>query len=180
MEISYNPNTLKSYKISQKQSPKHTAGGVAQSPYPIYRHNKACLSKHHQGRAAGDPRLARDRSRVRAPAPAGVLFFPPPSLSSSFRSFFRTFPTNPAKMLGLLNSTHKPTAFVCWEESITYSAGQTSHSASSTCCQVRDVLARHTSSLEYALFVKGTFKDYRDHDFPNTEFSYFLTIDPRH
>ena len=24
-----------------------------------------------------------------------------------------------------------------------------------------------------------TFKDYRDHDFPNTEFSYFLTIDTR-
>ena len=23
------------------------------------------------------------------------------------------------------------------------------------------------------------FKDYRDHDFPNTEFSYFLTIDTR-
>ena len=24
-----------------------------------------------------------------------------------------------------------------------------------------------------------TFKDYRDHDFPNTEFSYFLIIDTR-
>ena len=75
MKISNNPNTLKSYKISQKQSQKHTAGGVAQSPYSIYRHGKACLSKHHQGRAAGDPRLARGRSRVRAPAPADVLFF---------------------------------------------------------------------------------------------------------
>ena len=25
----------------------------------------------------------------------------------------------------------------------------------------------------------GALKDYRDHDFPNTEFSYFLTIDTR-
>ena len=33
-----NPNTIKSYKILQKLSPKHAAHGVAQSTYPIYRH----------------------------------------------------------------------------------------------------------------------------------------------
>ena len=72
------PNTIKSYKISQKLSPKHAAHGVAQSPYPICRHGKAYLSKQPPWRAAGDPRVARGRSRVRAPAPAGalsVLFF---------------------------------------------------------------------------------------------------------
>ena len=31
----YNPNTLKSYKISQKLSPKHTARGVLTSNYLI-------------------------------------------------------------------------------------------------------------------------------------------------
>ena len=80
-----NPNTIKSYKILQKLSPKHTAHGVAQSTYPIYRHGKACLSKQPPWRAAGDPRLARSRSRVRAPGPAGALralFFS--TLPSSF------------------------------------------------------------------------------------------------
>ena len=80
-----NPNTIKSYKILQKLSPKHAAHGVAQSTYPIYRHGKACLSKQPPWRAAGDPRLARGRSRVRAPGPAGtlrVLFFS--TLPSSF------------------------------------------------------------------------------------------------
>ena len=42
---SLNPNTIKSYKILQKLSPKHAAHGVAQLPYPIYRYGKACLSK---------------------------------------------------------------------------------------------------------------------------------------
>ena len=59
-----NPNTIKSYKILQKLSPKHAAHGVAQSTYPNYRHGKACLSKQPPWRAAGDPRLARGRSRV--------------------------------------------------------------------------------------------------------------------
>ena len=84
---SCNPNTIKSHKILQKLSPKHAAHGVAQSTYPIYRHGKACLSKQPPWRAAGDPRLARGRSRARAPGPAGalrVLFFSPPSLPSSF------------------------------------------------------------------------------------------------
>ena len=67
--------------------------------------SKACLSKQPPWRAAGDPRLAYGRSRVRAPGPAGGLraFF-----SSTLPSFllreivcFRTFPTNPAKVLGL-------------------------------------------------------------------------------
>ena len=76
--IRNNPNSIRSYKIVQKLSPKHAARGIAQSPYPTYRHGKACLSKQPPWRAAGDPRLARGRSRVRAPGPAGaprVLFF---------------------------------------------------------------------------------------------------------
>ena len=79
---------MKSYKILQKLSPKHAAGGVAQSSYPIYRH------------AAGpgfNPRARRARC-----AP----FFSPPSLPpSAFESFFRTFPTKPTKVLGLLYTT---------------------------------------------------------------------------
>ena len=100
---SSNPITIKSYKISQKLSPKHAARGVAQSPYPIYRHRKACLSKQQPWRAAGDPRLACSRSRVRALAPRGrtAHFFSPPSLPPS--GDFHTFPTNPVKVLGLLN-----------------------------------------------------------------------------
>ena len=80
-----NPNTIKSYKILQKLSPKHAAHGVAQSTYPIYRHRKACLSKQPPWRAAGDPRLARGRFRVRAPGLADALraLFSPPSLPSS-------------------------------------------------------------------------------------------------
>ena len=71
--VYYNPNTITSHKILQKLSPKHAARGVAQSPYPIYRHGKACLSEQPPWRAAGDPRLARSRSRVRAPGPPGAL-----------------------------------------------------------------------------------------------------------
>ena len=101
----HNPNTTKSYKILQKLSPKHAAHGVAQSPYPIYRHGKACLSKQPPWRAAGDPRLARGRYRVWATAPAGalrMLFFSTlPSFLLWEIVFFRTFPTNPAKVLGL-------------------------------------------------------------------------------
>ena len=100
-----NPNTIKSYKILQKLSPKHAAHGVAQSTYPNYRHGKACLSKQPPWRAAGDPRLARGRSRVRTPGPAGalsVLFFSTlPSFLLPEIVFFRTFPTNPAKVLVL-------------------------------------------------------------------------------
>ena len=63
--------------IHKKQTltltPKHAARGVAQSPYPTYKHGKACLSKQPPWRAAGDPRLARGRSRVRALGPAGAL-----------------------------------------------------------------------------------------------------------
>ena len=103
-----NPNTIKSYKILQKLSPKHAAHGVALSTYPNYRHGKACLSKQPPWRAAGDPRLARGRSRVRAPGPAGALralfFSTLPSFLLPEIVFFRTFPTNPAKVLGLLNN----------------------------------------------------------------------------
>ena len=71
--LKFNPNSIRSYKIVQKLSPKHAARGIAQSPYLTYRHGKACLSKQPPWRAAGDPRLARGRSRVRAPGPAGAL-----------------------------------------------------------------------------------------------------------
>ena len=97
-----NPNTIKSYKILQKLSPKHAAHGVAQSTYPNYRHGKACLSKQPPWRAAGDPPLARGRSRVRAPGPTGALralfFLHPPFLPPSGDSFFRTLiPHQPRK-----------------------------------------------------------------------------------
>ena len=105
LAIIFNPNTIKSYKILQKLSPKHAAHGVAQSTYPIYRHGKACMSKQPSWHAAGDPRLARGRSQVRAPGPVGALrshFLHPPFLPPSGDSFFCTFPTNPAKVLGLI------------------------------------------------------------------------------
>ena len=103
----FNPNTMKSYKILQKLSPKHAAHGVAQSTYPYYRHGKTCLSKQPPWRAAWDPRLVRGRFRVRAPGPAGALRALFSSTLPSFllreTVFFRTFPTNPAKVLGLLD-----------------------------------------------------------------------------
>ena len=91
-----NPNSIRSYKIVQKLSPKHAARGVAQSPYPTYRHGKACLSKQPPWRAAGDPRLARGRSRV----------LHPPFLPPSGDSFFRTFPTKRVVRLGLKGELH--------------------------------------------------------------------------
>ena len=63
-----NPNAQKSYKISQKLSPKHATRGVAQSPYPTYSHGKVHSSKQLLWRAAADPRLACGCSRFRAPA----------------------------------------------------------------------------------------------------------------
>ena len=72
-KLSINPNSIRSYKIVQKLSPKHAARGIAQSPYPTYRHGKACLSKQPPWRAAGDPRLACGRSRVRGLGPTGAL-----------------------------------------------------------------------------------------------------------
>ena len=95
----YNPNSIRSYKIVQKLSPKHAARGVAQSPYPIYRHGKASLSEQPPWRAAGDPRLARGRSRVRAPGPAGALhtlfFSTLPSFLLREIVFFAPSPPNP-------------------------------------------------------------------------------------
>ena len=90
-----NPNTIKSYKILQKLSPKHAAHGVAQSTHPIYRHGKACLSKQPPWRAAGDPRLGFGGRA------ACAFFLHPPFLPPSGDSFFRIFPTKPAKVLGL-------------------------------------------------------------------------------
>ena len=57
------------------------------------RHGKACLSKP-LWRAAGDPRLTRGRSRVRAPA--NLLSFLLLEIV-----FFRAFPATPVKVLGL-------------------------------------------------------------------------------
>ena len=71
--VNISPNSITHHQTSQKLSPKHAARGVVQSPYPTYRHGKACLSEQPPWRAAGDPRLARGRSRVRAPGPAGAL-----------------------------------------------------------------------------------------------------------
>ena len=90
-----NPNRQKSYKILQRLSPKHVACGIAQLPYPIYSHGKACLFRQLQWRAAGDPHLARGRSQVRAPAPAGMLLellYSPPSLPPWGDSFFAPSP----------------------------------------------------------------------------------------
>ena len=68
---------------------------------PIGTERLACLNSPHGDGAAGDPRLARGRSRVRAPGPAGALralfFLHPPFLPPSGDSFFCTFPTKPVK-----------------------------------------------------------------------------------
>ena len=96
-----NPNSIIHHQTSQKLSPKHTARGVAQSPYPIYRRGKACLSKQPPWRAAGDPRLGRGRSWVRAPGPAGALralfFSNLPSFLLREIVFFAPSPPNPRK-----------------------------------------------------------------------------------
>ena len=97
----FNPNSIRSYKIVQKLSPKQAARGVAQSPYPTYRHGKACLSKQPPWRAAGDPRLACGRSRVRAPGPAGALralFFS--TLPSFLLQFFSHLPHQTCETCG--------------------------------------------------------------------------------
>ena len=94
-------NSITHHQTSQKLSPKHAARGVAQSPYPIYRHGKACLSKQPPWHAAGGPRLARRRSRVQAPGPAGALralfFSTIPSFLLREIVFFAPSPPNPRK-----------------------------------------------------------------------------------
>ena len=91
--------TQKSYKILQRLSPKHAARGVAQSPYLIYSHGKACLSKQLRWRAAGNPRLVRNRSWVWAPTPAGALcaLFSPPFFPPSGDSLFLPLPHHPCE-----------------------------------------------------------------------------------
>ena len=112
------PNSITHHQTSQKLSPKHAASGVAQSPYPIYRHGKACLSKQPPWRAAGDPRLARGRSRVRALGQAGTLralfFSTLPSFLPREIVFFRTFPTKPTKVLGLVYNCRRQLEHLCF------------------------------------------------------------------
>ena len=111
-----NPNSIRSYKIVQKLSPKHAARGIAQSPYPTYRHGKARLSKQPPWRAAGDPRLARRQVPGSSPGPGGraarASFLHPPFLPPSGDRFFfffsAPFPTKavrPVVRLGLMHAT---------------------------------------------------------------------------
>ena len=65
----YNPDPT---EISLKSL--HTQHRViAQSPHPIYSQEKAYSSKQSPWRGATGSRIARSRSLVRAPAPAGAL-----------------------------------------------------------------------------------------------------------
>ena len=65
-----NPNTIKSYK-NYLQNTQHMV--LRSRPtLSIGTERLACLNSP-PWRAAGDPRLARGRSRVRAPGPAGAL-----------------------------------------------------------------------------------------------------------
>ena len=104
--VCINPNTIKSYKISQKLSPKHAAHGVAQSTYPNYRHGKACLSKQSPLACSWGPSPSTRQVPGSSPGYGGraarAFFLHPPFLPPSGDSFFRTFPTNPAKVLGLM------------------------------------------------------------------------------
>ena len=96
-----NPNTIKSYKILQKLSPKHAAHGVAQSTYPIYRHGKACLSKQPPWRAAGDPSPSTRQVPGSSPGSGGraacAFFLHPPFLPPSGDSLFAPSPPTPQK-----------------------------------------------------------------------------------
>ena len=99
---------------SNRQSPKHSARGVVQSPEPIYRRRKACLFKRPSCRAAGDSCVAYDRSRVRA------NFF---SILLSSPLFFCTFPTTPVGRLGLKlyfqpSCAHLVSSFKRWERCV--------------------------------------------------------------
>ena len=103
--IYINPNTIKSYK-NYLQNTQHMV--LRNRPTLIIGTERLACLNSPTWHAAGDPRLAHGRSRVRAPGPAGalrVLFFSTlPSFLLPEISFFRTFPTNPAKVLGLMIS----------------------------------------------------------------------------
>ena len=99
--LTNNPNTIKSYK-NYLQNMQHMV--LRNRPtISIGTERLACLIKQPPWHAAPDPRLARGRSRVRAPGPAGALcalFFStlpghPPFLPPWGDSFIRTFPTKP-------------------------------------------------------------------------------------
>ena len=104
IDLHHNPNAAKSYKIVQKLSPKHAAGGVAQSPYPIYRHGKACLSKQPPWRANWGPSSSTRQVPGSSPRPGGRAvrtFF------STLPSFLLcTFPTKPTDMLELMKNMY--------------------------------------------------------------------------
>ena len=71
------------YKILQRLSPKHATRGAAQSPYPIYSHGKAYLSKQLPWHAAGDPCIASGKSWV-PQLLCAHFFLLPPFLSTFF------------------------------------------------------------------------------------------------
>ena len=95
--VYYNPNTLKSYKIS----PKQAACGVAQLPYPIYRHGKACLNNPMACSWGTSPSMQQVPGSIRALVPAGALrmLFSPPSLPFSLGTH-----SKPTIVLGLYNN----------------------------------------------------------------------------
>ena len=102
-----NPNTIKSYKILQNylQNTQHMV--LRNHPtLSIGTERLAYKSKQLPWRAALDPRLARGKSRVPTPCPVGALrslfFSTLPSFLLREIVFFRTFPTKPMKVLGLL------------------------------------------------------------------------------
>ena len=101
----HNPNTIKSYKILQKLSPKHAAHGVARSTYPIYGHGKACLSKQPPLVCSWGPLPGTQQVPGSSSGPRGrtarAFFSTLPSFLLREIVFFHTFPTNPAKVLGL-------------------------------------------------------------------------------
>ena len=67
-----NPNTIKSYKILQKLSPKHAAPGVVQLPYPstLYTERLACLNNPHHACSWG-PSLSTRQVQGSSPSPRG-------------------------------------------------------------------------------------------------------------
>ena len=105
----FNPNSIRSYKIVQKLSPKHAARGVAQSPYPIYRHGKASLSEQPPMACSWGSLPSTRQVLGSSPGPGGraarAFFSTLPSFLLREIVLFRTFPTQPTVRLGLNNTS---------------------------------------------------------------------------